>query len=330
MSAGDRLGLDAAFGDLQSSARQAQIVVVLRDADLMSTRRLIRMGAADVLPAPASELALSLSLERLFETRSLGAEPSGPGNEVVSFLKAGGGVGVTALIAQLAAILAGRGGKVGAVDLDVQFGNLGLYLDMADTTSIDDLLVSGIPLDETPFDTALAKHRSGAQVLAAPKELRPLESMSALQADALMHGLKRAFAVTLVDLPSVWTAWTDRVLHLSDRIVMVTSLSVPHINLVKRQLQVLAAQGLGGHPLTLVCNALSGEQQDTLSLKVAERALGRPFDVVLPEDRRAMNAAINQGVELSTIRRGTKLEKALIQMAGAIHAPAAAEAHARR
>ena len=77
----------------------------------------------------------------------------------------------------------------------------------------------------------------------------------------------------------------------------------------------LRAQGLEDRRLTLVCNAVSQEQASTLPLKTAERALGRSFDVVVPEDRPLMCAAINQGVELAAVRRGSKVEKAIAELA---------------
>ena len=76
--------------------------------------------------------------------------------------------------------------------------------------------------------------------------------------------------------------------------------------------------------LTLVCNALSPDQSANLSVKSAERALGREFDVIIPDDRKLMNAAINQGAELSTLRRGSKLEKAVGQLAQLISVKEAA------
>jgi len=316
------------YARVAETARPAQVVVVLQDADLNTTRRLIRLGAADVLPAPVSEMSLTLSLERLFESRPVGGG-GGDGSHIISFLKAGGGAGTTSLIAQLAPACAGAGGRVAAVDLDLQFGNLGFYLDLTDAVSVADLLASGIPLDETPFSTALAKHRSGVQLLAAPRDLMPLEAISPPQVDGLIRGMRQVFDVTLVDLPGAWTAWTNEVLHLSDRIVLVTQLSVPHINLMKRQLQMLASQGLENTPTILVCNALSSEQQESVSLKAAERSLGRSFDVVLPCDVRTMNAAINQGVELASVRRGTKLEKALAQLLAVVRAPASVERQAK-
>jgi pilus assembly protein CpaE len=50
-------------------------------------------------------------------------------------------------------------------------------------------------------------------------------------------------------------------------------------------------------------------------VKAAEHALGRGFDVIVPEDRKLMFAAINQGVELSALRRGSKIEKAIGELA---------------
>ena len=42
-----------------------------------------------------------------------------------------------------------------------------------------------------------------------------------------------------------------------------------------------------------------------------------------------MNAAVNQGVQLSSVRRGTKLEKALAQLLTVVRAPASAERQAK-
>ena len=75
-------------------------------------------------------------------------------------------------------------------------------------------------------------------------------------------------------------------------------------------------------PLTLVCNAVTAEQQNTLPVKNAEKAIGRAFDAVLPADSAVMGAATNEGLTVRAVRRGTKLEKALTQVAGALAASA--------
>jgi pilus assembly protein CpaE len=282
-------------------------------------------GAADVLLDPVSEPALALSLERLL-TRDRAADGKGAG-EIVAVLKAGGGVGATALAVQVAAMLAEEAGDVPRVclaDLDLQFGAAAFYLDLADAVTISDCLSAGVALGETPFSTQLAAHRSGVRVLAAPRELTPLEFITPPIVDALFEGLRRNFALSIIDLPSVWTAWTNRALQLADRIVLVTHLSVPHTQLVRRQMAVFNTQLLADKPLVLVCNAVDSDQRAAVSLKAAEKAIGRAFDVVIPADEKLMNAAINQGVPLAMVRRKTKLEKAIGTLAGKVSAQALA------
>ena len=303
------------------------LIIVLHQADAITTRHLIREGAVDVLPAPVSEAALALSLERLLGAgRSLRESARPRDNQVVAVIKAGGGVGATALTIQAGAMIAGRrAGDVCVADLDLQFGCAGLYLDVDDAVSLTDCIAAGGEIAAIPLGAALARHNSGLRVLVAPGELTPLEALSPKQIDALLGGLRRDFALTLLDMPSVWTAWTNRALQLADRIVVVTALSVPHIHLLRRQLAVIANQGLTDRPLTLVLNAVTPEQTSTLSIKAAEHALGRSFDLCLPLDRN-MSIAVNQGVELSHIRRGTRLEKALGQFADLIHTPSRQQA----
>src|SRR5258708_806147 len=57
--------VEATIKLLRARTFSAKVLVTLRDADVTTTRRLVREGAADVLPAPVSEAALALSLERL-------------------------------------------------------------------------------------------------------------------------------------------------------------------------------------------------------------------------------------------------------------------------
>ena len=65
---------------------------------------------------------------------------------------------------------------------------------------------------------------------------------------------------------------------------------------------------LNRKPLTLVCNAVADDQSDRLPVKWAQNALGRDFDFLVPEDRKAMDAAINEGVPLPIRGPGVKLD----------------------
>jgi pilus assembly protein CpaE len=321
--------MDGAIRRLKAQAESIHIIVILRNADVVNTRVLVHAGAADVLPAPVSEASLALCLERLFAQEIGERGPVRKPGQVVALLKAGGGVGATSLGVQAAITLAsnaGQGPRVCFADLDLQFGLAALYFDLTEALSITECVSVGDLLAETQFATTLAAHSSGVRVLAGPRDLTPLDLLTPQLAESLVSGLRRDFALTILDLPSVWTPWTYRALQLADRIVLVTHLSVPHVHLLRRQMSVLLLQRLDQVPLTLVCNAVTADQQSLLSLKTAERSIGRPFDIVVPEDSRVMGAATNEGVRISAIRRGTKLEKAIGLVAEAIAADALADA----
>jgi pilus assembly protein CpaE len=335
------IGISAAAGQqveravnfLRNRPSRLQVLVALREADVVSSRALTRAGAADVIPLPANEAVWALALERLLARDSLGREPGRRQGQIVALLKAGGGVGATSLGVQAAYQLAAKGGtdpRICFADLDLQFGTAALNFDLNEALTVTDCVAVGEVLEETQFATALAAHKSGIRVLAAPREATSLDILTPQLVEALVRGLRRDFALTILDLPSIWTAWTNHALQLADRIILVTHLSVGHVHLVRRQLGILAMQNLDSLPLTLVCNAVTGDQQNLLSIKAAERALGRPFDIVLPEDGRAMGAAVNQGQALSEVRRGTKLEKSIAQLADLIQADALVASHMQR
>ena len=168
VSSGAAGDLDEVVRRLKASPKQTRVVVVLRDPDVATTRSLMRDGAADVLLAPVSAPALALSLERLLAAPASETAGQPKSGEVVTLIKAGGGVGATSLATQIAVLLAAReGGAVCLADLDLQFGAAALYLDLPEALSIADCLSAGQALADTPFATALAAHRSGARVLAA-------------------------------------------------------------------------------------------------------------------------------------------------------------------
>jgi len=241
-------------------------------------------------------------------------------------LKAGGGVGATSLAVQAGIMAAGQVGRGGVcfADLDLQFGSAALYLDMAEALTVSDCLAVGEFLGDTQFATALAAHGSGMRLLAAPRDVTALDALTPQLTDSLLTALRRDFALTIADLPPVWTAWTYRALQSAVRIVLVTRLSVPHVHLVRRQLELMTLQKLDTIPLTLVCNAVNGDRQNMLSIRAAERAIGRPFDIVIPEDTRVMETASNQGLDIAMVRRGTKLEKAIAQLVDVMTAEAMA------
>jgi pilus assembly protein CpaE len=290
--------LTEAMTRIRSRPRNVDIIVALAGGGLDATRTLLRAGAADVIAQPVTESALGLSIERML-TQLKPAETArakAPGR-ITAFLKAGGGVGATSLCLLSAMQLARKKNPdIAVADFDLQGGAVAAQLGLPEAFTVRDLFAAGAAIEDTPFARALQAHTSGIRVLASPGEFMPMEAITPVQVDAVTRGLRREFSHIFLDLPGVWSAWTHRMLQQADRIVLVTQMSVPRINVARRQLKFLAEEGLSHKPLTLVCNAVAPDQSSKLPLKWAEKPLARPFDVVLPEDRRSLEGFVNEGL----------------------------------
>jgi pilus assembly protein CpaE len=65
---------------------------------------------------------------------------------------------------------------------------------------------------------------------------------------------------------------------------------------VRRQLSALGQQELDMKPVTIVCNAVKAEESSSLSLRAAQTAIGRQFDIVIPDLGRLFVDTDNEGV----------------------------------
>ncbi len=90
---------------------------------------------------------------------------------MITVLGPKGGTGKTVTSSNLAVALALEDRSSVLVDLDLQFGDVGLALGLEPTKTIYDLATSGGTLDGDKVESFLAHHPSGARALLAP--LRP-------------------------------------------------------------------------------------------------------------------------------------------------------------
>jgi pilus assembly protein CpaE len=306
------------------------VVVTAAEAALPVTRRLMHLGVADFLPQPLSVDDLEGALEQAVRTRRDYAAPQTRG-KVFAFLKAGGGVGATTLATQAAVSLAarrqaGRGG-VCLLDLDIQFGAAALYLDLDDRIGLADLLDDPRRLDGELLRSVMTQHRSGLDVLAAPREVLGLDAVTPQVLDACLDLAVAEYETVILDLPGVWSPWTYRAVQSCDLAILVTQLGVGGIRQARRQMDAMAANGLGEVAIRVAVNRFEAGWRRPVSVKEAERALGRPIDDLIANDYRTVSEAIDRGVALTDIRRRSKAAQGIRRMIDAAQRAVADEKH---
>ena len=303
------------FQTLASSAA-TPLIAASYEPPLALVRSLIRAGAHDVIPLPLNFEDVETSLRPLIEQLNRRSESALATNaKIVTFIKGDGGVGVTALMSQLAIRFAEResahGREACLIDLDVQFGDVAFQLGLQPKLSLAELLQAEARLDGDLVRATATEHASGLKVIASPPEMMPLEGIQSDHVLRIVDLATREFGTVFVDLPSNWTNWSLSLVARSDIVVLVTELKVAGLNRARRQLNLLNSQDLGGLDIRVIVNRFERSLARAISLDDASQALGREIAYTMANDYPLMCAAIDRGVPISEIKRRTALAKDL-------------------
>jgi pilus assembly protein CpaE len=309
---------------------QLAVIAAVADLTVAHTRTLLRAGAVDVLPLPfaADELRQAVEPARrpARPARTPAAAPQRKG-KIVSFMGALGGVGATSIATQ-AGILWAASARVCLIDLDIQFGNAALSLDLRPSLTLANLVEDEGRLDAELLQSIAVRHGSGLNLIASPVDIVPLDLLAPDIVDRILRYAVQAYDVVLVDLPTAWTEWSLRALDRSDQICLITNLSVPGIYQARRQLEIIEVNQLMDKT-RIVANRVQHKLFGRIDLKETEAALGRRIEFTIANDYPSISAANDQGRPLSEISKTSRLVKDLKALSAALSAAMAAEAAPR-
>jgi len=297
-----------------ASVTRTPLIAAAYEPPLALVRALVRAGAHDVVPLPLDigDLETSISPIREQLSRRVEAEQTANG-KVVSVIKSLGGVGATALTAQLAIRAAeneaAHGREVCLMDLDVQFGDAAFQLGLQPTLTLADLLEAGDRLDGELLKAMMTAHPSGLKVLASPPAMMPLDAVTSEQLIGAMECAKREFGTVFLDLPSNWTNWSLSLLAQSDLVLLVTELSVAGLNRARRQLDLIREQDLASLDLRLVVNRFEKTILRTVRPSDVQRALGRDIAYTIANEPGVMRPASERGLPIAEIKRRSTVGK---------------------
>jgi pilus assembly protein CpaE len=260
------------------------IVVLAEEAENGFVRRIFEAGADDVVVLPESPERVSFTLQKAIARRQGAAVASGVAlAPMVCILGPKGGTGKTLTSCNLAVALAGMGKRTVLVDLDLQFGDVGLSLGLSPEKTIYDLAKSGGSLDFEKLDSYLTTHSSGAKVLLAPT--RP-DQASFVTVDLLRDvytTLRANYDFVVVDTPPGFTPEVIASIDSSSHVCMVGMLDSLSLKNTKLGLETLELMGYDSTHVSVVLNR--ADSKIGISRDDVAAIVGRSPDVFVPSDR---------------------------------------------
>jgi pilus assembly protein CpaE len=293
------------------------VVVVYSGARNGFVREFFERGADDIVvlndsTQPGADTFFALQKAVARRGGGPGATDDSSLGALISVLGPKGGIGKTLTTSNLAATLADGGQRVIVVDLDLQFGDLGLALGLTPERTIYDLATIGGTLDVAKVEDYLVEHHSGARVLLAP--IRPDQAAS-IRVEFLreLYGLLRHNAdFVLVDTAPGFTPEVIATIDASTAIVMVGMLDAPSLKNTKLGLETLDLMGYPRERVRMVLNRADTSVGITHADVVA--VLGRAPDVLVPSSRDIVRS-INNGEPISLSARRSEPAKAFNALA---------------
>jgi pilus assembly protein CpaE len=306
------------------------VVVVTQTFDAEVARRLLQMRVADFLVKPVQPVELVRTCARV--ARPTGTETTEA--QIYTFIPAVGGAGVTTLAIQTALLLL-KSGQRGSpttclVDLDFQHGACADYLDIEPRLDLKEIEPRPERLDRQLLEIMLSHHSSGLEVIAAPNRPAEMRSFDPDMVTRLLDLVSSHFDYVVIDMPRTWFSWTDSVLLGTNRLFIVSEMTVPSLRQAK-QLVAAMRERLGDGPVPRVIVNRFEQRMFEAGLKRSdiEQALGSDFAGTIPNNYRLVREAIDRGVPLDEVKSGnaitTQLKKLIVPQ-GAAKAGAAKSA----
>jgi pilus assembly protein CpaE len=293
--------------------RPGRPVVVLSEGSPNGfLRQAFDAGADDVITLPQAPGAISFTLEKVIARRKGLAVPGQVSAPLITILGPKGGTGKTLIAANLAVALAQRDMNVALVDLDLQFGDIGLALGLSPELTLYDLMKAGAPFDHDKLEQHMMRHSSGVKVLIAPTRPDQASAVSIDHMRDVYASLRTMVDVVIVDTPPGFTPEVIATIDVSSEICMVGMLDSLSLKNTKLGLETLDLMGYDTEKLALVLNRADsrvGITPDDVSTIV-----GRVPDVLIPSDRE-IPRSINEGLPIVASKQHSAAAKAFRALA---------------
>lgn len=290
-SEGPVLDLAGRFAEQYPSVN---ILLLTQEAERLALPAL-RNGVRDLVDPEGSVEDLRLVLSRAQSDGHPEQADTFTGR-VITVASPKGGVGKTTLATNVAVGLAEHAPQSTVlVDLDVQFGDVAAALDLEPTYTLGDIVVGPGLTDPITLKTLLTRHSSGLQVVCGVHSPAEADVVTAQHIDALIRLLKQEFRYVIIDTAPGMNEQTMTAIDHATDLVLITSLDVPGVRGLRKELQLLDEINLQPSTRHVVINF--ADSAGGLTVKDVEAAIERPVDIVLERSTKVPRTT-NQGVPI--------------------------------
>jgi pilus assembly protein CpaE len=304
-------GMDGIAAAELISQRLPTVAIIMMSVhgEAEQMRRSLQAGAREFLVKPFSSDEFSETIKRVHDREEARrhqiqaampaqvavVEPDSSDHQVIAVFSPKGGSGRTTIATNLAIALRQQtGARVALLDANLQFGDVGVLLNLnPKTRSIVDISDGG-ELDADLIDSVLIDHSSGIRALLAPPSPEGADLISPATLRTVVSHLRTLHAFTVVDLPAGLNDHSLAIMDVADQIVIMAALEITAIKNLRLFLEVADQLDYDRSKLRIVMNRSDTTQG--IRLGDVEGSIRRTIDGTIVSDGRLAVLAVNRGV----------------------------------
>ncbi len=285
---------------LYITKRGCAILVITKSTDVEQANLALEAGANKVLAAPIdtkllkNSIMLSVNKEKSRLTTDNVTDKATFLSKTISIFGTKGGVGKTTLAVNLAVALARKRKKVAIIDLDLQFGDVGIFLDIDKADTISELLEENNDPDINAIKGYMPIHSTGISVLLAPKSPEYAELIKGKQVEKIINNLKDYFDYVIIDMPPAFNDISLVALENSSAVLFVTNLDISSLKNTKVSFNIISSLGF----LQKVKLIFNKDGISSIKPKEAKKILNKDIYSVVENDNKVAVNALNRGIPI--------------------------------
>ena len=287
-----------------------RVIIVGKYNDIALYRDLIRNGISEYLVAPVGMPDLLSSIAGIFVDPE--AEPLGRN---IAFIGAKGGVGSSTIAHNCAfGISTLFSTETILADLDLPFGTANIDFDQDPAQGVAEAVYAPERLDEVFLDRLLTKCSEHLSLLAAPSLLDRTYDFERTAFQPIMELLQRSAPVAVLDVPHIWSDWTQNVLAEADEVVITAVPDLANLRNTKNLLDALKKL----RPNDKVPHLILNQVGMTKRPEIAPADFFEPLEVepiaIIPFDVQLFGNAANSGRMISEIDAKSPIAETFAQI----------------
>jgi len=288
----------------------------------------VRAGAHEFVSRPVDVAELARAIDHVRKRLDRRGPTGRRRGRTIALFSNKGGSGSSLVATNLAAALARRPDtRVVLVDLGFQLGDLSLMLDLQPRYGLSDV-VGSTSLEETELRSVLTPHSSGLFLLtvaASPEDGHKVERQHVVEAFGLLSTM---FDYIVVDIERHIDERTLEALDLSERILLVSTLTLPSVRNTKKCLDLFRGLEIDSAKCEIVVNRYDTKKSG-VSVRDLEGTVGLSASWLIPNDFQTANQSIDSGEPFVISAASSKIARSFLDFAARIVGESASPVSAR-